>query len=133
MTTHVDHGERRQPEAVSSGVDAGPSRELTGAGQAVGVPTPGTVEDRLRAELDDLTVRLYGAVDAARGAEAEKANALGLVRDLEYQVHMLEVEIDWLRAQLGRSNVEVGPEAVNRRIAARLRRLASRLLGTRSA
>lgn len=133
MTTHVDHGERRQPEAMPDGGDAGPGRDRTDAGPAVGVPAPGTVEDRLRAELDDLTVRLYGAVDAARGAEAEKANALGLVRDLEYQVHMLQVEIDGLRAQLGRSTVEVGPEAVNLRVVWRLRRLASRLRGARSA
>lgn len=97
MNTRVDHGDRRQS---------------------------GTVEKQLRAELDDLTIRLFGAVDAARGAEAEKANALGLVRDLEYQVHMLQVEIDGLRAQL----VESAPlrRSVAHRATSAFRRLAAR-------
>lgn len=96
MTTSVDHGDRR--------------------------PSQPTVE-QLRAELDDITIRLYGAVDAARGAEAEKANALGLVRDLEYQVHMLQVEIDGLRARLA----EVGSRrrTTADRVASTVRRLGS--------
>jgi hypothetical protein len=100
MNTRVDHGDRRQS---------------------------GTGEKQQRAELDDLTIRLYGAVDAARGAEAEKANALGLVRDLEYQVHMLEVEIDGLRAQLAES-APLRPSVANRATSA-LRHLAARFRG----
>jgi hypothetical protein len=98
MNTRVDHGDRRQS---------------------------GTGEKQQRAELDDLTIRLYGAVDAARGAEAEKANALGLVRDLEYQVHMLEVEIDGLRAQLAES-APLRPSVANRATSV-FRHLAARV------
>lgn len=96
MTKCVDHGDRLQS---------------------------GTVEEQLRAELNDAGIRLYGAVDAARGAEAEKANALGLVRDLEYQVHMLQVEIDGLRAQLAGSGARRPPAAD--RVVSTVRRLAS--------
>ena len=103
MNNRVDHGDRRRSATVKEQL--------------------GTVEEQLRGELDDTRIRLYGAVDAARGAEAEKANALGLVRDLEYQVHMLQVEIDGLRAQLADSGVCRRPAFD--RVASTVRRLAS--------
>lgn len=56
----------------------------------------------LRRELDEVRLQLLGAIDAARGAEAERAVVEGRVKELEHQHHMLKVERDELRRELAR-------------------------------
>lgn len=83
------------------------------ANVALGAGTPH--EDvELRRELDEARLRLLGAVDAARGAEAERGVVEARVKELEHQHHMLKVERDELRRELARL------EADRRSIADRL-------------
>ena len=56
----------------------------------------------LQRQLDDVRLQLLGAVDAARGAEAERAVVQARVKELEHQHHMLTVERDELRQELTR-------------------------------
>lgn len=58
------------------------------------------VDPPTRAELDDVKLQLLGAIDAARGAEAERAALQARVLELEHQHHMLKVERDELRRVL---------------------------------
>lgn len=77
-------------------------------------------------ELDELRLRLLGAVDAARGAEAERAVVEARVRELEHQHHMLEVERDELRREVERLSSQSHPAL--RRLVGRLLRAARRRL-----
>lgn len=56
----------------------------------------------LRQELAEVRLRLLGAIDAAKGAEAERAVVEARVKELEHQHHMLKVERDELRRELER-------------------------------
>jgi uncharacterized coiled-coil DUF342 family protein len=56
----------------------------------------------METELDRAHQQLLEAIDAARGAEAERAVAQARVRDLEHQHHMLKVERDELRREVER-------------------------------
>jgi len=63
---------------------------------------PSRRSDDPKRELDELRLQVLGAVDAARGAEAERAVYEARVRELEHQHHMLEVERDELRREVER-------------------------------
>lgn len=73
----------------------------TMANVALGAGTPHE-DTELRRELDEVRLQLLGAVDAARGAEAERAAVEARVKELEHQHHMLSVERDELRRELAR-------------------------------
>lgn len=133
MASDIDHTARSAVEAVDHQA-VGPSG-TSGGGPELDRRRPSgpSVEDSLRDELELVRTQLLGAVDAARGAEAEKANALGLVRDLEYQVHMLDVELTELRSRLNdRSRFDRGQLATGRAVAGRLTAtVTERLTGPR--
>lgn len=78
-------------------------------------------------EPDELRLRLLGAVDAARGAEAERAVLEARVRELEHQHHMLEVERDELRREVDRLSDR--NRRSSRRVIGRVLRAARRRLG----
>jgi len=89
----------------------------TMANAALGAETPHE-NTELRRELDEVRLRLLGAVDAARGAEAERAVVEARVKELEHQHHMLKVERDELRRELAR--LEAGRRSVGPRLARRV-------------
>lgn len=87
--------------------------------------TPGHAAD-LQRELEEVRLRLLGAVDAARGAEAERAVVEARVKELEHQHHMLKVERDELRREVQR--LESAGRTRSLRLLRRVVRMARRRL-----
>ena len=80
--------------------------------------------EALRARLDVVELELLTALDAVAGAEAERSASEARIRELEHQHHMLKVEGDELRCELGRlsSGSDRAGRSLARRILSKARR-----------
>ncbi len=68
--------------------------------QAVSKRGPQSETERLRADLDVVELKLLAALDSVKGAEAERATALGHVKDVEFKLHLAEAEVESLKREL---------------------------------
>ncbi len=77
----------------------------SGPGLSAG-PQDAPGSDQRRHELDLALLQLYAATDQIRGAEAERAAALGRIAEVEYHLHLREVEVASLREELDAARTE---------------------------